>query len=172
MSQPVRPFPHPGRPALDRFRATLVQALSEGHALASALQEAGTVALLSFGDPRPLLNVTAHLVVDFEDASGVRVSTDPLAIERIFEAVLKASAELQSSPEAELNLPFLTADASGPKHLARTLTQREFADLAAKVPRAPKPAPHDPVETIRAELDRHEAEARAAARPKKKWWPF
>ena len=56
--------------------------------------------------------------------------TDPMALQRLKEAAEKAKIELSSSTQTEINLPYVTATASGPKHLVRTLTRAKFEQLA------------------------------------------
>ena len=54
---------------------------------------------------------------------------DPLALQRLKEAAEKAKIELSSSQQTEVNLPYITADASGPKHLVQKLTRAKFESL-------------------------------------------
>ena len=81
-----------------------------------------------------------HLLRTFKKDSGVDVSQDPMALQRLKEAAEKAKIELSSAPSTEINLPFLTADQSGPKHLVHNITRAEFErmidDLVSKNPRA------------------------------------
>lgn len=67
-----------------------------------------------------------HLVTTFKTDTGVDVSADPMAMQRLKEAAEKAKIELSSAQQTEINLPFLTADQSGPKHLNLTITRSEF----------------------------------------------
>ena len=69
------------------------------------------------------------LVAEFRKESGIDVSGDKMVIQRLKEAGEKAKIELSSSFETEINLPFLTADASGPKHLQLKLTRAKFESL-------------------------------------------
>merc|ERR1712110_1159872 len=55
---------------------------------------------------------------------------DPMALQRLKEAAEKAKIELSSSTQTEINLPYITATASGPKHLVKTLTRAKFEQLA------------------------------------------
>ena len=77
-----------------------------------------------------------HLLSTFKGETGVDVSKDPMALQRLKEAAEKAKIELSSAPSTEINLPFLTADQSGPKHLVSTITRAEFErmidDLVSK----------------------------------------
>ncbi len=65
----------------------------------------------------------------FQAEAGIDVRTDPMALQRLKEACEKAKCELSSTTQTEVNLPFITADASGPKHLAVTLTRAKFEQL-------------------------------------------
>ncbi|MAE27526.1 MAG: molecular chaperone DnaK [Planctomycetota bacterium] len=65
----------------------------------------------------------------FQTEAGIDVRTDPMALQRLKEACEKAKCELSSTTQTEVNLPFITADASGPKHLAVTLTRAKFEQL-------------------------------------------
>lgn len=71
----------------------------------------------------------AHLNKTFKDETGIDVSKDPMAMQRLKEAAEKAKIELSSAPSTEVNLPFLTADQSGPKHLNLSLTRAAFERL-------------------------------------------
>ncbi|MBL7045291.1 MAG: molecular chaperone DnaK [Parcubacteria group bacterium] len=67
---------------------------------------------------------------EFKKESGIDVSTDPLAIQRLDEAAEKAKHELSSTTETEINIPFITSDASGPKHLLLKMTRATLVELA------------------------------------------
>ncbi len=69
------------------------------------------------------------VVEDFKKNQGTDVSKDPLALQRIKEAVEKAKIELSSTLESEINLPYVSADASGPKHLYTKISRAKFNDL-------------------------------------------
>jgi len=69
------------------------------------------------------------LVSDFKAEQGVDLSADPMVLQRLKEAGEKAKCELSSSQSTEINLPFITADASGPKHLNVTLTRAKLEEL-------------------------------------------
>jgi molecular chaperone DnaK len=71
------------------------------------------------------------LVVGFKKENGVDLKNDQMALQRLKEAAEKAKCELSSSLETEINLPFITADASGPKHLTVTLTRAKLEQLNA-----------------------------------------
>src|SRR5207237_683385 len=64
------------------------------------------------------IRIIGYLADEFKKESGVDVRKDPLAVQRLKEAAEKAKIELSSSQQTEINLPYITADASGPKHLS------------------------------------------------------
>jgi len=70
-----------------------------------------------------------HLVDAFKKESGLDLSNDRMAIQRIREACEKAKIELSSAVQTDINLPFITADASGPKHINQKLTRAQFEQL-------------------------------------------
>ena len=65
----------------------------------------------------------------FQQENGVDLRNDPMALQRLKEAAENAKKELSSAQQAQINLPFITADASGPKHLDYTLTRAEFEKI-------------------------------------------
>jgi molecular chaperone DnaK len=69
------------------------------------------------------------LVAEFKRDQGIDLSKDPMALQRLKEAAEKAKMELSSAMQTELNLPFITADQSGPKHLNLTLTRAKLEQL-------------------------------------------
>ena len=69
------------------------------------------------------------LVDEFKKETGIDLSKDPMAMQRLKEAAEKAKIELSSTLQTEINLPFITADASGPKHLIKTLTRSKLEQL-------------------------------------------
>ena len=69
------------------------------------------------------------LVDDFKAQNGIDLSLDKMAMQRLKEAAEKAKIDLSSSTSASINLPFITADATGPKHLEYTLTRAKFESL-------------------------------------------
>lgn len=73
-----------------------------------------------------------YLIDEFKKDQGVDVSQDKMVLQRLKEAAEKAKIELSSTVETEINLPFLTADASGPKHLNIKLTRAKFEALVDK----------------------------------------
>ncbi len=66
---------------------------------------------------------------EFEKEEGIDLRKDPMALQRLREAAEKAKIELSSTSQTEINLPYITATASGPKHLVRTLTRSKFEQL-------------------------------------------
>jgi molecular chaperone DnaK len=70
-----------------------------------------------------------HLIAEFKKAEGIDLGKDRMALQRLKEAAEKAKIELSSMIETEVNLPFITADASGPKHLTLKLTRATFEKL-------------------------------------------
>jgi molecular chaperone DnaK len=75
------------------------------------------------------LRVIEYLASEFENESGVDITKDPLAMQRLKEAAEKAKIELSSQQQTEVNLPYITADASGPKHLNIKLTRAKLESL-------------------------------------------
>ena len=70
---------------------------------------------------------------EFKSEENIDLRQDPMALQRLKEAAEKAKVELSSSAQTEINLPYITATASGPKHLVRTLTKANFEKLADKL---------------------------------------
>ena len=77
--------------------------------------------------------VMEWLVKSFKDTEGVDLSADKMAVQRLKEASEKAKIELSSVQETNINLPFITATAEGPKHLDLTLTRAKFNELTASL---------------------------------------
>ncbi|WP_026910710.1 molecular chaperone DnaK [Patulibacter minatonensis] len=73
------------------------------------------------------------LAGEFKKDQGIDLKNDPMALQRLFEAAEKAKIELSSAQETQINLPFITADASGPKHLDVRLTRAKLTDLASSL---------------------------------------
>ena len=69
------------------------------------------------------------IIAEFKQDSGIDLAQDKMALQRLKEAAEKAKCELSSVPETEINLPFITADASGPKHLVLKLSRAKFETL-------------------------------------------
>ena len=77
--------------------------------------------------------VIAHLVSEFQRDQGIDLRQDRMALQRLKEAAEKAKIELSSAQQTEVNLPFITADASGPKHLAITVTRSRLEQLVGSL---------------------------------------
>jgi molecular chaperone DnaK len=73
--------------------------------------------------------IVDHLADEFKKQNGIDLRTDPQALQRLFEAAEKAKVELSSVTQTTINLPFITADANGPKHLNMTLMRSTFEQL-------------------------------------------
>jgi len=73
------------------------------------------------------------LVSEFKKSQGIDLSADPMALQRLYEAAEKAKIELSTTQETQINLPFITADASGPKHLDTRLTRAKLAELTSEL---------------------------------------
>ncbi|MGB1376875.1 MAG: molecular chaperone DnaK, partial [Miltoncostaeaceae bacterium] len=69
------------------------------------------------------------MVAEFKQSQGIDLGQDPMALQRLYEAAEKAKIELSTTTSAQINLPFITADASGPKHLDLSLTRAKFEEL-------------------------------------------
>jgi hypothetical protein len=142
-----------------RFHDALVAALERGLSPYAAIREAA--AHLELGaQAETAARVAVGLVRDFERESGLDAATHPLVLARIVQSYLLALDDLRTTDRTEINLPFLFSDATGPKHILRTVTARVFAELAARDPEAPAlvtPAP---------------APASPPPAKKRRWWPF
>ena len=77
--------------------------------------------------------VTDYIIEEFKKESGINLKTDKLALQRIREAAEKAKIELSSSAQTEVNLPFITADKSGPKHVNMKITRAKLEALTAEL---------------------------------------
>lgn len=75
------------------------------------------------------LRLIDYLVAEFKKDAGVDLHNDPIALQRLKESAEKAKIELSSAQQTEINLPYITADASGPKHLNIKLTRAKFESL-------------------------------------------
>ena len=73
----------------------------------------------------------AFVAEDFKASQGIDIRQDPMALQRLKEACEKAKIELSSGTSTDINLPFITADASGPKHLQQTISRAKFESLIA-----------------------------------------
>jgi molecular chaperone DnaK len=74
-----------------------------------------------------------HIAEEFKQKEGIDLRKDPMAHQRLKEAAEKAKCELSQQVETTINLPFITADASGPKHLQMTITRAKFESLAEPI---------------------------------------
>ncbi len=83
-----------------------------------------------------------YLVSEFKKSQGIDLSTDKMAMQRLKEAAEKAKIELSGMQQTQINLPFITADATGPKHLDMTLSRAKFEELI-----------HDLVESTRTPVE-------------------
>ncbi len=72
-----------------------------------------------------------YIVAEFKKSNGIDLSGDRMAMQRLKEAAEKAKIELSSMVQTNINLPFITADSTGPKHLDMTLTRAKFNDMTA-----------------------------------------
>ncbi|MEQ4210032.1 molecular chaperone DnaK [Actinopolymorpha sp. B17G11] len=75
--------------------------------------------------------IVDHLAEEFQRSDGIDLRVDPQALQRLFEAAEKAKVELSSVTQTTISLPFVTADASGPKHLQATLMRSTFEEITA-----------------------------------------
>ena len=75
------------------------------------------------------LRLIDYLVDEFKKDQGIDLKQDPLAIQRLKEAAEKAKIELSSSSQTDINLPYVTADASGPKHMNLKLSRAKLESL-------------------------------------------
>jgi molecular chaperone DnaK len=73
--------------------------------------------------------IMEYLISEFKNETGIDISKDPMASQRLRESAEKAKIELSSSSQTEINLPYITADSTGPKHLVKTLTRAKFEQL-------------------------------------------
>ena len=79
------------------------------------------------------MRVIEYLAAEFQRESGVDITADPLAMQRLKEAAEKAKIELSTQQQTEVNLPYITADASGPKHLTIKLTRAKLESLVEEL---------------------------------------
>ncbi|QUX93289.1 molecular chaperone DnaK [Marinomonas sp. A3A] len=79
------------------------------------------------------MRVIEYLAAEFKKQSGIDLHNDPLALQRLKEAGEKAKVELSSSSQTEVNLPYITADATGPKHLNVKLTRSKLESLVEEL---------------------------------------
>ena len=74
--------------------------------------------------------IVRHLIAEFKKSEGIDLGKDPLALQRLDEAAEKAKHELSTTTTSEINIPFVTSDANGPKHMLITLTRAKLEELA------------------------------------------
>ena len=79
------------------------------------------------------LRLIEYLAEEFKKENGIDLHSDPMALQRLKEAAEKAKIELSSSQQTEVNLPYITADATGPKHLVVKLTRAKLESLVEKL---------------------------------------
>ena len=79
------------------------------------------------------MRLIEYLAAEFKKDSGIDLHNDPLALQRLKEAAEKAKIELSSSTQTEVNLPYITADASGPKHLVVKMTRSKLESLVEEL---------------------------------------
>jgi molecular chaperone DnaK len=77
--------------------------------------------------------IVDYLVAEFKKDNALDLAADKMALQRLYEAAEKAKIELSSTQETQINLPFITADAAGPKHLDVRLTRSKLADLTGEL---------------------------------------
>src|SRR5215472_2820332 len=99
--------------------------------------KSGTIAVYDLGGGTFLggedfdMRLVNYLADEFQKEQGINLRNDKLALQRLKEAAEKAKIELSSTTQTEINLPFITADQSGPKHLTMKLTRAKFEALVA-----------------------------------------
>ncbi len=74
--------------------------------------------------------IVQWLIAEFKKSEGIDISKDPLALQRLDEAAEKAKHELSTSTQSEINIPFVTSDANGPKHLLLSLSRSQLEELS------------------------------------------
>merc|ERR1711939_1087856 len=75
------------------------------------------------------MGILEHLVAEFKKSQGIDLSSDKLALQRLREAAETAKIELSSKVQTDINLPFITADQTGPKHLNIPMTRSKLEQL-------------------------------------------
>jgi molecular chaperone DnaK len=98
----------------------------EGHKIFEVVATSGDTHLGGDDLDEALIN---HVAEEFRKEQGIDLRKDTMALQRLQEACEKAKKELSSTPQTDINLPFITADASGPKHLQMTITRSKFEQL-------------------------------------------
>jgi molecular chaperone DnaK len=105
-----------------------VSVLTVGEGVVEVLATAGDTHLGGDDFDRRIVD---HLADEFQRDNGIDLRSDPQALQRLFEAAEKAKVELSSVTQTQISLPFVTADASGPKHLNTTLRRATFEEITA-----------------------------------------
>ena len=105
-----------------------VSILEIGDGIVEVLATAGDTRLGGDDFDQRIMN---HLVAEFKKAEGIDLSNDKVAMQRLKEAAEKAKIELSGMTSTSVNLPYITADATGPKHLDVSLTRAKFNELTA-----------------------------------------
>ncbi|MEV6865173.1 molecular chaperone DnaK [Streptosporangium subroseum] len=105
-----------------------VSILTVGEGVVEVLATAGDTHLGGDDFDRRIVD---HLADEFQRDNGIDLRSDPQALQRLFEAAEKAKVELSSVTQTQISLPFITADASGPKHLNTTLRRATFEEITA-----------------------------------------
>lgn len=126
-----------------------------------ALCEAAALHLGTAGQTDTLARIVFALARDFEAQNNVSVVTDGIVLARIAEGYFLAQDELRTATSYQINLPFLAADNTGPKHLLCTVDPTVLAELAQRDPKASPAAPASPAPA---------EQPVEGPRPKKKWW--
>ncbi len=109
------------------FDVSVLQVEDEdGHKVFQVISTSGDTHLGGDDLDAALINYVAD---EFEKENGVDLRQDTMALQRLQEACEKAKKELSSTPQTQLNLPFITADATGAKHLQMTITRAQFEEL-------------------------------------------
>src|SRR6478672_2792326 len=91
-----------------------------------------TAASLAYGlDKESDQAIVDWLVAEFKKSQGIDLSQDPMALQRLYEAAEKAKIELSTTQETQINLPFITADQAGPKHLDMRLSRAKLVELTS-----------------------------------------
>jgi hypothetical protein len=147
------------------FNELLGKLLAAGRPPFEAVREAAATHLGAGGENDTLARSIFAMARDFErDNPGAKVIADQTVLARLAEAYLKAIAELRSTPETTINLPFLAVTPEGPVHLNCTVTAGLLAELAKRDPAAPQMTPASPLAPT--------PPAAEAPTKKKRWWPF
>lgn len=145
--------------AVADFTQALVAALNEGQAPFEALRASSAAHLGLAGRADTVARISLALARDFEREANVKVVRDPLVLSRIANVYLVALEELRTSDSYDLNLPFLTANETGPAHFQRKVTAKLLAELATRDPDGEAVPSKDQLSTV-------------PAAKKKGWWPF